>query len=85
MKFESRFCYRYPCVPGIHTEEQIQGWSKVVQAVKKHGAVFFMQLWHVGRTSHTGELLRRLIDRGQDQHIWADLRFCSSQPLDHAF
>ena len=45
---------RYPCVPGIYTDEQIEGWSKVVDAVKGQGATFFMQIWHVGRTSHSG-------------------------------
>ncbi|KAK9852132.1 hypothetical protein WJX84_008064 [Apatococcus fuscideae] len=42
----------YPCVPGIYTKEQIEGWKPITKEVKKHGATFFMQIWHVGRTSH---------------------------------
>ena len=45
---------RYPCVPGIYTKEQIEGWKPVVKAVHDKGAIFFQQLWHVGRSSHQG-------------------------------
>ena len=43
----------YPQTPGIYTQEQVAGWRPVVQAVKKRGAIFFLQLWHVGRISHS--------------------------------
>src|SRR5438874_8788870 len=42
-----------PGVPGIYTEAQIAGWRKVVDAVHAKGGVIFLQLWHVGRVSHT--------------------------------
>lgn len=42
----------YAWTPGIHSSEQIQGWSKVTQAVHRAGGRIFMQLWHVGRVSH---------------------------------
>ncbi|MEZ5821277.1 MAG: alkene reductase [Bradyrhizobium sp.] len=42
-----------PAVPGIYTEEQIAGWRKVVDAVHARGGVIFLQLWHVGRVSHS--------------------------------
>eukprot|EP00882_Tetradesmus_deserticola_P013553 GHRQ01014389.1.p1 GENE.GHRQ01014389.1~~GHRQ01014389.1.p1 ORF type:complete len:187 (+),score=43.90 GHRQ01014389.1:193-753(+) len=42
----------YPQVPGIHTQEQVEAWKPVVQAVKDKGGVFLCQLWHVGRASH---------------------------------
>lgn len=38
---------------GIYTSEQVDSWKPVIQAVRKQGAVFFLQLWHVGRASHT--------------------------------
>ncbi|XP_057537561.1 12-oxophytodienoate reductase 3-like [Amaranthus tricolor] len=38
--------------PGIYTEEQVEEWKKVVDSVHSKGAVFFCQLWHVGRVSH---------------------------------
>ncbi|XP_015889050.3 12-oxophytodienoate reductase 3 [Ziziphus jujuba] len=42
----------YPHVPGIYTEEQVEAWKKVVDAVHAKGSIFFCQLWHVGRASH---------------------------------
>jgi N-ethylmaleimide reductase len=42
-----------PGVPGIYTEQQIEGWRKVVDAVHAKGGVIFLQLWHVGRVSHS--------------------------------
>ncbi len=40
-------------VPGIHTPEQVAGWRGVSDAVHAKGGVFFMQLWHTGRVSHS--------------------------------
>src|SRR4029453_274694 len=42
-----------PGVPGIYTEGQIAGWRKVVDAVHAKGGIIFLQLWHVGRVSHS--------------------------------
>ncbi|XP_057537874.1 12-oxophytodienoate reductase 3-like [Amaranthus tricolor] len=43
----------FPHCPGIYTNEQVEAWKKVVNAVHAKGAVIFCQLWHVGRASHT--------------------------------
>jgi N-ethylmaleimide reductase len=42
----------YAWTPGIHSEEQIEGWRAVSDAVHAEGGNIFMQLWHVGRVSH---------------------------------
>jgi 2,4-dienoyl-CoA reductase-like NADH-dependent reductase (Old Yellow Enzyme family) len=42
----------YPDTPGIWSDEQIEGWKLVTQAVHDRGGHIFMQLWHVGRVSH---------------------------------
>ena len=42
-----------PGVPGIYSEAQIKGWREVVDAVHARGGVIFLQLWHVGRVSHS--------------------------------
>ena len=42
-----------PGVPGIYTEHQIKGWRGVVDAVHAKGGLIFLQLWHVGRVSHS--------------------------------
>ncbi len=42
----------YPATPGIHNEEQVEGWKRVTDAVHDRGGHIFLQLWHVGRISH---------------------------------
>jgi len=37
---------------GIHNEEQIEGWKKVLDKVHDNDGVMYCQLWHVGRVSH---------------------------------
>jgi N-ethylmaleimide reductase len=42
----------YPGTPGIHSAEQVEGWTLVTDAVHRAGGRIFLQLWHVGRISH---------------------------------
>ena len=42
-----------PGTPGIYSEAQIKGWRGVVDAVHAKGGLIFLQLWHVGRVSHS--------------------------------
>jgi N-ethylmaleimide reductase len=42
-----------PATPGIYSDAQITGWRGVVDAVHAKGGVIFLQLWHVGRVSHS--------------------------------
>jgi N-ethylmaleimide reductase len=48
----SPMAHGYPATPGIHSAEQVAGWTKVVEAVHAKGGKIFLQLWHVGRISH---------------------------------
>ncbi|NML56814.1 alkene reductase [Chryseobacterium cheonjiense] len=41
----------YAKTPGIYTQEQIEGWKLITDAVYKNGSKIFLQLWHVGRVS----------------------------------
>ncbi len=43
----------YLATPGIYTEGQVAAWKKVTDAVHKAGGKIVIQLWHVGRISHT--------------------------------
>jgi N-ethylmaleimide reductase len=43
----------YERTPGIFTEAQIAGWELLTHAVHTCGGRIFLQLWHVGRISHT--------------------------------
>lgn len=38
--------------PGIYSEEQIQGWRKVTDAVHEKGGKIVLQIWHGGRACH---------------------------------
>lgn len=39
--------------PGLYSDQQVEGWKKVVSAVHAKGGHMFAQLWHTGRASHT--------------------------------
>ena len=39
--------------PGIYSDSQAQAWKQVVDAVHDKGTPFFLQLWHMGRASHS--------------------------------
>jgi 2,4-dienoyl-CoA reductase-like NADH-dependent reductase (Old Yellow Enzyme family) len=50
----------YPHTPGVWSNEQVEGWRRIVQGVHAAGGRMFLQLWHVGRISdpvyHNGGL-----------------------------
>ncbi|QTE39796.1 alkene reductase [Mucilaginibacter gossypii] len=50
--YVSREAVGYVNVPGIYTEQQVEGWKLVTDAVHERGSKIFAQLWHVGRISH---------------------------------
>jgi 2,4-dienoyl-CoA reductase-like NADH-dependent reductase (Old Yellow Enzyme family) len=43
----------YPSTPGIWSPEQTAGWRGVVEGVHAAGGRILLQLWHVGRISHS--------------------------------
>jgi N-ethylmaleimide reductase len=43
----------YPGQPGIVTDEQVDGWRRVAEAVHATGGRIVMQVMHSGRVSHT--------------------------------
>ncbi|TVU11624.1 hypothetical protein EJB05_45219 [Eragrostis curvula] len=42
----------YPNLPGIWTQEQVEAWKPIVDAVHRKGGVFICQIAHVGRVSN---------------------------------
>ena len=50
----------YPDTPGIWSDEQVEGWKLVTDAVHAAGGHIFLQLWHVGRISDPSYLGGRL-------------------------
>jgi N-ethylmaleimide reductase len=43
----------YLNVPGIWNQKQVEAWKKITLSVHQAGGRIFMQLWHVGRVSHS--------------------------------
>jgi len=43
----------YQDTPGIFSREQVAGWRKITDRVHDNKGRIFIQLWHVGRISHT--------------------------------
>lgn len=43
----------YPATPGIYLPEQVAGWKLTTDAVHNKNGKIFLQLWHVGRISHS--------------------------------
>ncbi|HET6390151.1 alkene reductase [Hyphomicrobium sp.] len=41
----------YPDTPGIWSDEQVEGWKRITDAVHAAGGTILLQLWHVGRIS----------------------------------
>jgi N-ethylmaleimide reductase len=43
----------YADVPGLYGRQQLDGWRRVTDSVHAAGGKIVVQLWHVGRISHT--------------------------------
>ncbi|MGE5156510.1 MAG: alkene reductase [Gemmatimonas sp.] len=43
----------YQDTPGIYSKDQVAGWRRITDRVHERGGHIFIQLWHVGRISHT--------------------------------
>ena len=43
----------YPATPGIYSAEQTAEWKEIVEAVHAKAGKIVVQLWHVGRISHS--------------------------------
>ncbi|KAJ5675169.1 uncharacterized protein N7477_005103 [Penicillium maclennaniae] len=45
--------------PGLVTDDQVKGWSKIIDAVHRNGSFFFQQIWGMGRASNPAHLAER--------------------------
>ncbi len=43
----------YPRTPGIYSQEQVEGWRRITDAIHAGGAKAFAQIMHAGRVAHT--------------------------------
>jgi N-ethylmaleimide reductase len=49
----SELAWGWMCAPKIIQDEHAEAWKKVVDAVHAKGGVIYMQLWHLGRQTHS--------------------------------
>lgn len=66
-------------VPGLWSDAQVAGWSKVTRAVHDAGGRIFAQLWHVGRMSH------RSVQPGGGAPVSASATPVAEDPMNTAF
>ncbi|KAJ5637097.1 Aldolase-type TIM barrel [Penicillium lividum] len=45
--------------PGLVSDQQVEGWRKIIDAVHANKSVFFQQIWAMGRASHPDVLATR--------------------------
>ncbi|GAA5881411.1 hypothetical protein JCM1840_007560 [Sporobolomyces johnsonii] len=62
----------YKGAPGIWSDEQIEGWKKVVDAVHAKGSFIYLQLWALGRAADPSVLKEEL---GADVVSSSDLAY----------
>ena len=43
----------YIMTPGIYNDAQVKAWKRITDAVHAKGGHIYLQLWHVGRISHS--------------------------------
>lgn len=46
----------WPYAPGIWSDEQVENWKPVTNAVHNKGGKIIVQLWHMGRVAHSSVL-----------------------------
>lgn len=46
----------YARIPGIYTDQQVEAWKKITDAVHKERGKIFLQIMHTGRVSHQANM-----------------------------
>jgi N-ethylmaleimide reductase len=46
----------YARIPGLYSDDQVNAWGKVTEAVHQNGGLIFVQLMHTGRIAHEHNL-----------------------------
>jgi N-ethylmaleimide reductase len=67
--------------PGLYSDDQVQGWKRIVDAVHDKGGLMFAQLWHTGRSSHvqlTGGAAP--VSASVDPSYWQEPAYRTSTP-----
>jgi N-ethylmaleimide reductase len=68
----------YPRIPGIFSDEQVEGWKKTTEAAHENNSKIFIQLMHVGRVAHkqnlggTDEVVMAPTTQTMEGEMWTD-------------
>jgi N-ethylmaleimide reductase len=79
----------YARIPGIFSEEQVEGWKKVTHAVHERGGKIFMQFMHTGRMGHPLNLPKGAVMVAPSAiaapgQIWTDAQGMQEMPVPEA-
>jgi N-ethylmaleimide reductase len=66
--------------PGMYSDEQVEGWKKIVRAVHGKGSRMFSQLWHTGRASHSDIHGEMPVSASVNPGYWQDTSHLVSTP-----
>lgn len=75
----------YARIPGIFSQEQIDGWKKVTTEVHRSGGKIFMQLMHTGRVSHPANMPQNAVVMSSSAvklsgQVWTDTQGMQDYP-----
>jgi N-ethylmaleimide reductase len=67
--------------PGLYTDQQVEGWKRVVRAIHAKNGFVFAQLWHTGRSSHSDNQDGNTpVSASVDASYWEDPNHLVSAP-----
>jgi N-ethylmaleimide reductase len=67
--------------PGLYTDQQVEGWKRVVRAIHAKKGFVFAQLWHTGRSSHSDNQDGNTpLSASVDPSYWEDPNLLVSAP-----
>ena len=67
--------------PGLYTDQQVEGWRRVVRAIHAKNGFVFAQLWHTGRSSHSDNQDGNTpVSASVDPSYWEDPNHLVSAP-----
>jgi N-ethylmaleimide reductase len=67
--------------PGLYTDQQVEGWRRIVADIHAKKGFVFAQLWHTGRSSHSDHQDGNTpVSASVDASYWEDSNYLVSAP-----
>src|SRR5258708_19851814 len=67
--------------PSLYTDQQVEGWKRVVRAIHAKSGFVFAQLWHTGRSAHSDNQGGNTpVSASVDPSYWEDPNHLVSAP-----